>query len=121
MKNEERKSTGLLRSADKLRFLILNNPNLPLLVFAGENANTGDFDYMCCSSLDPYVGEFLDCTQTVNSYMCYTDREVFEEDLANSIGDSHCSDEEIDTIAREKAAEYSRYWKPCIIVNVNNV
>lgn len=32
--------SGLLHSADELRQLIRENPTLPLLVFAGENANS---------------------------------------------------------------------------------
>lgn len=43
MTNEERRPTGLLHTADELRQLIRNNPTLPLLVFAGEEANSGDY------------------------------------------------------------------------------
>lgn len=45
MTNEERRPTGLLHTADELRQLIRNNPTLPLLVFAGEEANSGDLQY----------------------------------------------------------------------------
>lgn len=43
MTNDERHPTGLLHSADELRQLIRENPALPLLVFAGEEANSGDY------------------------------------------------------------------------------
>lgn len=49
MTNDERRPTGLLHSADELRQLIRENPTLPLIVFAGEEANSGDYSYMSCS------------------------------------------------------------------------
>lgn len=64
MTNDERRPTGLLHSADELRQLIRENPTLPLLVLAGEEANIGDYSYMCCSYIKAYKGEFLDCAQT---------------------------------------------------------
>lgn len=66
MTPNECKPSGLLHSADELRQLIRENPTLPLLVFAGENANTGDYSYMSCSYIKAYRGEFLDCAQSVN-------------------------------------------------------
>lgn len=39
MKDSEHIATGLLTAADGLRQLILDNTGLPLLVFAGEDAN----------------------------------------------------------------------------------
>lgn len=106
MTNEERRPTGLLHTADELRQLIRNSPTLPLLVFAGEEANSGDYSYMSCSYIKAYKGEFLDCTQTVNDCMCYTDGDY--------------TDEEFDALVKKTVAEYDPYWKPCIILNVDN-
>lgn len=96
MTNDERHPTGLLHSADELRQLIRENPALPLLVFAGEEANSGDYPYMSCSYIKAYKGEFLDCTQTVNDCMCYTDRDEFEKAVADSLADGDYTDEEFD-------------------------
>lgn len=109
MTNEERRPTGLLHTADELRQLIRNNPTLPLLVFAGEEANS-----------KVYKGEFLDCAQTVNDCMCYTDRDEFEEAVADSLADGDYTDEEFDALVKKTVAEYDPYWKPCIILNVDN-
>lgn len=54
MTNDERRPTGLLHSADELRQLIRENPTLPLIVFAGEEANSGDYSYMSCSYVKAY-------------------------------------------------------------------
>ena len=100
MTNDERRPTGLLHSADELRQLIRENPTLPLLVFAGENANTGDYSYMSCSYIKAHKGEFLDCAQRVDDCMCYTNRDEFEEDLANNLADGDYTDEEFDAAKR---------------------
>lgn len=120
MTNGERRPTGLLHTADELRQLIRNNPTLPLLVFAGEEANSGDYSYMSCSYIKAYKGEFLDRAQTVNDCMCYTDRDEFEETVANSLVDGDYTDEEFDALVKKTVAEYDPYWKPCIILNVDN-
>lgn len=106
MTNDERHPTGLLHSADELRQLIRENPTLPLLVFAGEEANSGDYSYMSCSYIKAYKGEFLDCAQTVNDCMCYTDRDEFEEAVADSL-----ADEEFDALVKKTVAEYDPYGR----------
>ena len=60
MRDSELIVTGLLTAADGLRQLILDNPGLPLLVFAGEDANIGEYSYMACSSVMASLGVFLD-------------------------------------------------------------
>ena len=61
--------------------MILQNPELPLLVFAGEDSNNGEWGYMSCSSVKAAIGEFLDCEQTVNDERCFTDRDDFQEEM----------------------------------------
>lgn len=46
MRDEEKRPTRLLHSADDLRQLILDHPDLPLIVFASDDANSGDYSYM---------------------------------------------------------------------------
>lgn len=124
MTNEERRPTGLLHSADELRRLIREYPTLPLLVFAGEAANIGDYPYTSCSYINARKGEYLDCAQVVNDCMCFTDRDDFRESLADCLVDTlddwDCTDEEFDTLVEKKMAEYDPYWKPCIILDVDN-
>ena len=121
MTQEERKPTGLINSTQELRQLILDNPDLPLLVFAGEDANSGgDYAMMCCSSVHAYIGEFLDCQQTVNDERCYTDRDDFKEALDNLWYEFDGSDAEFEAFIEEKLLEYEPYWKKCIILSVDN-
>ena len=121
LRHEETIPTGILNSAEELRQLIIDNPGLPLLVFAGEDANSGVWCYMTCSYVRAYVGEFLDCSQTVNDCKCYCDRDDFEEDIQDVMCDDfEGTDEEFEQAVKDRMAEYDPYWKPCIIVNVNN-
>lgn len=121
MTHEEQKPTGILSSAEELRQLVIDNPGLPLLVFAGEEANCGgDYSYMSCSHVSASVGEFLDCCQTVNDCKCYCDRDDFQEDLEDLHSDFDGSDAEFEKFIEDKLMEYEPYWKPCIILYVNN-
>lgn len=114
-------TTGLLKSTEGLRKLILENPDLPLLVFAGEDANIGDYSYMSCSDIRAHVGEFLDCIHNVNDCKCYTDRDEFEEDVADIISyDFKGTKKEWDEYLSKVLAEYDPYWTECIILYVDN-
>lgn len=120
MRDEEKRPTRLLHSADDLRQLILDHPDLPLIVFASDDANSGDYSYMSCGTVHAEVGEFLDCMQDVDDEYCFTDREDFEEKIVNSLYDFDGSEQELEDEVKRRAAEYEPYWKPCIIVNVGN-
>ena len=111
--------TGLLHATDELRELILQNPELPLLVFAGEDSNNGEWGYMSCSSVKAVIGEYLDCEQTVNDERCFTDRDDFQEEMEDKC-DFTGTDEEFAEYIKARMAEYEPYWKPCIILYVDN-
>ena len=121
MNEREKRPAKLLTATDELRKLIVENPGLPLLVFAGEDANSGDWSYCSCNSCYASLGEFLDCMQEVNDEKCYCDRDDFEDDLGDNVfGDGDLTEEEYNKILAEKIKEYEPYWKPCIILYVNN-
>lgn len=121
MTADERKPTGLLHATDELRQLIIDHPDLPLLIFAGEEANAGgDYSYMSCSYINSYVGEYLDCSQTVNDCRCYTDRDDFREAVKYLHSDFDGSELEFEELVESVLKEYNPFWKPCIILRVNN-
>lgn len=130
MTREERKPTGLLHSADELKQLIVENPDLPILVFAGCNANNGDYYYMSdsyymsCSHVSAKKGEFLDCGQQINERRCYTDRDDFADDIASILDGKEqyldLSEDEFDTLVEQTVNEYDDFWKPCILLLVDN-
>ena len=128
MKIEE---TGLLYKTDLLKKLILENPELPLLVFAGSEACPEDWSSCACSDVRAEIGEFLDVETEFMSYyadngMCYNDRIQFEEDLADWLEDNErenhpgMTEDEWDAEVEIRIREFDPYWKKCIILHVNN-
>lgn len=124
MSEEEKNPTGMAHKCEELKKLIQENPDLPLVVLADEEANTGDYSTMFCYSVWAELGEFLDCQQTVNDERGYTDRDDFEEAvsdmLANSGDYDGLSDDEFDAEVKRVMAEYEPYWRKCILVTVGN-
>jgi len=116
----ERRPTTLLHASDELRQLLVDNPGLPLLVFAGEDCNSGDYSYMSCGHVSASKGEFLDCMQEVNNERCYTDRDDFREDMEDHYSNFDGSDNEFEQFIEDRLVEYEPYWKPCIILYVDN-
>ena len=110
-----------IHNTEKLRKLILENPGLPLVVFAGEEANSGDHSWMTCTDVSCDKGEILDCVGP-NDELIYTDRDELEDDvgdeLYNEVGD--IPDEEYEKLLREKMSKYEEFWTECIIVYVTN-
>lgn len=121
MTESKKCATGLVNSTEKLRNLLIEHPDLPLVVFANSDANAGDFSLMSCYFVNAEVGEFLDCWQAVNDERCYTEREDFEQDIYDSICfDFEGSDQDLEQEVKRKMKEYDAYWKPCIILIVGN-
>ena len=113
-----------IHNTDALRELLIQNPDLPLVILAGEDANTGDFNYMFCTSVHAEIGEILNCHQEINDEICYTDREEFETDIYELIANADTSeghtDEWYEAEAQKAAAEYDPYWQKCILLTVDN-
>ena len=110
----------LLKNTEELRKLILENPELPLVVFAGQDANIGDYSMVACSRISAYIGEVLDC-ETEYSDEVHTDREYFAEVVSDYYYSSFDGTEsEFDEYIDAKVAEYDQYWKKCIILEVDN-
>ncbi len=124
MTNKERKQTGLLHSADELKRLILEHQELPILVLAGDNANIGDYGFMSCSRVRAQEGEFLDCKQKIDACKCYTDRDDFEDDVADFLAGEEqyrdLPDDEFNALVERTVNEYDDFWKPCILLLVDN-
>lgn len=124
MTNKERKQTGLLHSADELKRLILEHQELPILVLAGDNANIGDYGFMSCSRVRAQEGEFLDCKQKIDACKCYTDRDDFEDDVADFLAGEEqyrdLPDDEFNSLVERTVNEYDDFWKPCILLLVDN-
>lgn len=111
----------LIYDNEELKQLILNNPNLPIVFFAGENC--GSFFYWThCSSVDCVLGEVLDCEQDIDKEKIYCDRDEFKSDVEDFLyyETEGCSDEEYNHRLENELKRYEPYWKSCILVYVDN-
>lgn len=124
MNKSEKLPTGFAQSTKTLRELILENPDLPLVMLATDEANDGEWSMKFCSKVFAEIGEFLDCQQEINDERAFTERDDFEECVYDALlysGDyDDLSDEELNAKTQEIVAEYDPYWRKCILVTVSN-
>ena len=105
------------KNTEKFRELIINHPELPLVVIAGSEASNEDYS-MCCSYVKAEIGEFLDCELLDKAY---TNKDELREDIE----DYHCNDfdgteKEFDEYVDDLLDQYEKYWIDCIIMYVDN-
>lgn len=121
--SENLKSLGhSINTTEKLRKLIQENPDLPL-VFIVESDVVADCDYVTwfVPRIDCHIGEILDCEQSINDERIYTDRDEFEEDVEDFFFNSYEfmneeTEEELERKVKDEIKKYEPYWKKCIIV-----
>jgi len=126
MKESEKRSPFRynLHNTDELRQLILDNPDLPLVVLATEDANIGGSYAMFCSDVRASIGEILDCDQQIDDEVTFVDREAFEDRILDNIevltGYDDRPEDWYEKEAKRIAKEYDPYWKKCILLTVGN-
>ncbi len=109
---------------DELKKLMAEYPDLPIVVIVNaEVVADDDYNWWYAPSITFSFGEILDCEQDVNDMKVYTDRDDFEEDLADILGDSgdydETTDEEFDKIVQEELKKYEPYWKKVIQIRAD--
>lgn len=114
----------LTKQTDELKKLIAEYPDYPIVVMVANEVVADDFyDWWYAPSLSFSIGEILDCEQEVKDEKVYTDRDDFEEDLADILGDSgdydETTDEEFDKVVQEELKKYEPYWKNVIQIRAD--
>ena len=108
------KETGIVIDSKELRKLIVENPDLPIVVLAGEDAWLDEgFCWWFCSDVRAKLSEVLDCQLPFGNTI-YTDRGDFEEDLADYLNEP---DEDKFNAELRK---YDPYWKKVIAIYADN-
>lgn len=108
------------KQTDELKQLISEYPDYPIVVLCNYEVCGGDDSYYWwyAPEISFSIGEILDCEQYINEDRMYTDRDEFEEDLANKLVDSgdydKATDEEFNAVVRTKLANYEPYWRKVI-------
>ena len=118
-------SLDLIAKTDGLKKLIAENPDLPIVVIAGQNATDGE-QSAYCSDISFYIGEILDCEVPYTDAV-ETDRDNFNEKIAEWLWESmenstngNLSDDEFTKALIKTKAEYNECWIKVICINADN-
>lgn len=108
--------------SDELKKLIIENPDLPIVVLAGEEANSGDYSWMFCTDIYFRIDEILDCDFYDHDDTVITDRDRLEEIIEDNLYDEYCdkAEEEYDKAIKQKMQELEPYWKKVIAIYATN-
>ena len=118
------KTYSLAQSTDELKKLIFENPELPIVVLAGEDA-CGFGDSYCwtyCSNISFHIDEILDCDFYDYHDTVFTDRDRLEEYIEDILYDDYCEKPEVEyeKAIKDKLAELEPYWKKVIAIYATN-
>lgn len=112
----------LTQPTDELKKLILENPDLPIAVLCGEDANIGYWGYMFCTEISFHIGEILDCDFYDYDDSVFADRDRLEEKIIDDLSDVYpnISNEEFDAIVKKEVEKYEPYWQKAIMIYADN-
>lgn len=112
----------LTKKSDELKKLILENPDLPIVVLANEDSVCDYFGWTYCSSISFHIDEILDCDYYDYDDMVITDRGRLEEVIEDRLYDDYHdkSEEEYEAAIKDKIAELEPYWKKVIAIYATN-
>ena len=117
------KDYGFVHDASELRAMIAKNPDLPIVVLAGEEANVGDYYWMYCSDVRCCIDYILDVETPYDDECVFTEICEFEDKVRNYLyndATKKLSDDEYDAMVKAEVAKYEPYWKKVIAVYVTN-
>lgn len=118
---------NLAKNTEELRRLILENPDLPIVVLASEDANCGDYGWQYCAKISVGIEQILDCEVPFSEYI-QTDKDEFEERFEEWLWDELCGSDKGLTLTEEEfqkrltaeKEKYSPYWKTVISISADN-
>lgn len=115
-------SYSLTHSSDELKKLIFENPDLPIVVLAGEEASSYDFYWTYCSSVSCHLSEILNCDYSDYDDTVFTDRDRLREKIEDDLYDEYHdkSDEEYEAAVKSKLEELEPYWEKVIAICATN-
>ena len=106
----------------ELRRLILENPDLPIVVLTNEDSHNWDSYWMFCTNISYEIKEILDCDYSDYNDVVFTDKSRLEEKIADDLYDEYCekSDEEYNAAIKQEVDKYEPYWKKVIAIYATN-
>lgn len=119
-------SYDLIHDTGELRKLMLDNPDLPIVVLAGDEANHGDWCWEYCNRVSCCIAEILDVHTPYDSEdgIVFSDKDDFREAVAEELGDKGIciamSDAEFDAAVEREVKMYDGCWKKVIAIYADN-
>lgn len=112
----------LAKKTDELKKLILENPDLPIVVIAGEEANAGDHSWAFCSSISFCIDEILDYEFYDDDDTVFTDRDRLKDKIEDDLYDEYHkkTDDKYTEAVKREMAKYEPYWKKVIAIFATN-
>lgn len=123
------KPLHLTFGTDELKKLIAEHPDYPIVVLAGEDANSGYFSTMFCSDVRVNVEEILTAEAPYNDERVEDDRDEFAEKMEewlwdelgqNDVDAEKMPEAEFQARLRAVLAEFEPYWQKVIAIYANN-
>lgn len=113
---------SLAKSSDELKKLILENPDLPIVILANEDSVCDYWGWTYCSSISCHIDEILDCDYYDYDDTVFTDRDRLEEKIGDDLYDEYHdkSEEEYEAAIKRELEKYEPYWKKVIAIYATN-
>ena len=113
---------GLTHKSDELKKLIMENPDLPIIVLASDDANCGDWCWQYCFHVSFGLDEILDHDYSDYDDEVFHDRDRLEEKISDDLYDEYFdkSEEEYDAAVKRKMEELEPYWTKVIAIYASN-
>lgn len=113
---------NLDHNTDKLRQLISENPNLPIVVLADESSVADNGAWTYCSKIGIKIDEILDCEYFDYGEMVITDRDRLEELIEDNLYEDYHDkpDSEYEAAIEAEMAKFEPYWKKVIAIYATN-
>ena len=113
---------GILHSSNSLRKLIIENPDLPIVVLADENANIDYGGWMYCSDVHCNIGYILDVRTPYDVDTLFTDEDDFEEAIQEYLyyEEMGLTEEEHEAKIKAELEKYKPYWRKVIAIYASN-
>lgn len=113
---------SLTKNSDELKKMIMDNPDLPLVVLANEESSCDYWGWTYCGSVSFHVDEILDCEYYDYDDVVFTDRERLEEKIGDDLYDEYFDkpEEEYEAAIKREMEKYEPYWKKVIAIYATN-
>lgn len=118
------RNLGIVKNLSKLRQMILDNPDLPIVVLAGDCASDGEHRWTYCSKVNVGIDTILDADILNYGDCVFCDRKDLEDYLTNELDtypdNENLSNEEFNMKLQKEIKKYEPYWKKVICIWVDN-